>query len=120
MRKQAQLKELLDTLAGHIRTRRKAIGITQEQLAERAGLSANYIARLEIGSNTPSLPALISISKALGMQTFELLKVEANYTWLNKAQEIAWLLESLNENDLGFVLDQLQATIRYIKSQRES
>jgi len=38
----------------------------------------------------------------------------------NKAQETARLLESLNENDLGFVLDQLQTTVRYIKSQRES
>lgn len=85
----------------------------------RAGLSTNYIARLEIGSNTPSLPALISISKALGVQTFELLNVEANYTWLNKGQEIAWLLESLKESDLEYVLDQLQTTIRYIKSQRE-
>ena len=110
---------MLNTLAGHIRARRRAIGITQEQLAERAGLSTNYIARLEIATNTPSLPALISISKALGMQTFELLKVEANYTWLNKAQEVAWMLESLNEDDLEYVLDQLQTTVRYIKSQRK-
>ncbi|NLN77114.1 MAG: helix-turn-helix transcriptional regulator [Armatimonadetes bacterium] len=120
MRKQPQLKEMLDTLAGHIRVRRKAIGITQEQLAEQAGLSPNYIARLEIGSNTPSLPALISISKALGMQTFELLTVETGYTWMNKAQEIAWLLESLKKDDLEYVLDQLQATVRYIKSKHES
>ncbi len=120
MRKQAQLKELLDILAGHIRTRRKAIGITQEQLAERAGLSPNYIARLEIGSNTPSLSALTAISKALGVQTFELLRVEPDYAWLNKAQEIAWLLESLNKDDLEYVLDQLQTTVQYIKSQHKS
>ncbi|MCE5197740.1 MAG: helix-turn-helix transcriptional regulator [Armatimonadota bacterium] len=117
MRKQAELNELLNVLAEHIRVRRKAIGITQEQLAERAGLSPNYIARLEIGSNTPSLPALISIAKALGAQPFELMAVGTGYTWLNKAQEIAWLLESLKKDDLEYVLDQLQASVRYIKSQ---
>jgi transcriptional regulator with XRE-family HTH domain len=119
MRVQNELKQLLNILARHIRVRRKAIGITQEQLAERAGLSPNYIARLEIGSNTPSLPALMSISKALGVQTFELLTVDTSYTWINKAQEIAWLLDSLNEDDLEYVLDHLQSTVRYIKSQRD-
>jgi len=119
MRKQDRINELLNVLAGHIRVRRKAIGITQEQLAERAGLSPNYIARLEIASNPPSLVALASISKALGLQPFELLMVESGYTWLNKAQEVAWLLESLKKDDLEYVLDQLQATVRYIKSHRK-
>ena len=111
MRTQPQLQETLNTLAEHIRARRKAIGITQEQLAERAGLSPNYIARLEIASNTPSLHALISIAKALGTQAYELLNVESGYTWLNKAQEIAWLLESLTKDDIEYVLEQLQGTV---------
>ena len=56
---------------------------------------------------------------ALSLQPFELLTVETDYTWLNKAQEIAWLLESVKEEDLEYVLGQLQATVRYIKSHRK-
>lgn len=119
MRKQAQLEELLNTLAEHIRVRRKAIGVTQEQLAERAGLSPNYIARLEIGSNTPSLPALVAIVRALGVQPFELLTVETGYTWLSRAQEIAWLLESLKKDDLEYVLELLQMAVRYIRKREK-
>lgn len=54
------------------------------------------------------------------MSAIELLNVETDYTWSNKAQEISRLLEFLKNDDLEYVLEQLQAIVRYIKSQRES
>jgi transcriptional regulator with XRE-family HTH domain len=44
---------------------RKERGLTQEALAEKAGLSLGYIGRLEIGRHDPSLSTLVKLAKAL-------------------------------------------------------
>jgi DNA-binding XRE family transcriptional regulator len=45
---------------------RKAMHITQEELAQRAGTQKSNISRLESGSYNPSLDFLIKIVKSLG------------------------------------------------------
>ena len=50
-----------------IRELREKRGLTREALAEKTGVSAVYIKKLEAGERTsPSLPALASIARALG------------------------------------------------------
>ncbi len=50
-----------------IRELRGKRGLTREALAEKTGVSAVYIKKLEAGERTsPSLPALASIAHALG------------------------------------------------------
>lgn len=44
---------------------RKERGMTQEQLAEKAGISSNSISRIERGQLVPALPTLIEICNAL-------------------------------------------------------
>jgi transcriptional regulator with XRE-family HTH domain len=57
-----------------IRKLREAQGMTQEQLARRAGLKQPYVSQLEKGTKkNPSLPALKKIAKALGVPVGELL-----------------------------------------------
>lgn len=51
----------------NIRKYRKEIGMTQEELAEKAGLSTNYIGGVERGEKTPSLESFISIVNVLGV-----------------------------------------------------
>ena len=53
---------------------RKIRGWTQAELAEKAGLSAGYIAAIEEGRSRPSLKALAVIVKALGTSLDELLR----------------------------------------------
>jgi transcriptional regulator with XRE-family HTH domain len=54
------------TLGQQIREWRQHRGLTQAALAERAGLSWIYIAKLEGGARrAPSLPALERIARAL-------------------------------------------------------
>ncbi len=45
-------------LGRRVREERRRIGLTQERLAERAGLSTNYIAHLERGSRGASLSTI--------------------------------------------------------------
>jgi transcriptional regulator with XRE-family HTH domain len=53
---------------------RKAAGITQEQLARKAGLSLGYVQRLEAGRHDPPVSTLRALAKALGVPVVELLK----------------------------------------------
>ena len=57
----------------NIRKYRKENGMTQDELAEMAGLSTNYIGSVERGEKTPSLESFISIVNALGVSADLLL-----------------------------------------------
>ena len=50
-----------------VRLLRKRSGQTQEQLAEKLNISANYLGKIEIGSRTPSLDLLLEMSEHFGV-----------------------------------------------------
>jgi transcriptional regulator with XRE-family HTH domain len=56
-----------------LRELRKERGLTQEELAESADLSGNYISDLELGRKVPSLTILVRLSQALEVATPDLL-----------------------------------------------
>lgn len=51
---------------------RKTKKLSQEELAERAETSPNYVSRMERGTENPTLDMLIKISKALEVDMWEL------------------------------------------------
>jgi XRE family transcriptional regulator, regulator of sulfur utilization len=57
-----------------VRKLREARGLTQEQLAESAEVSATYIGFVERGDNVPTLTIIIQIAAALDVRPSELLK----------------------------------------------
>ena len=57
-----------------VRRLRKKRGMSQQGLARRAGLSREYVARLETGQHNPSLGTLQKIAKALGVPVTALLE----------------------------------------------
>lgn len=58
----------LVALGKRIRALRKEAKLTQEELAERAGLSANYVGEIERGERNPSALALFALARGLGVQ----------------------------------------------------
>jgi transcriptional regulator with XRE-family HTH domain len=56
-----------------LRTLRK---LTQEELGERAAVSGKFIGQVERGSGNPSLHVLVRLGKALGVELWELLRLE--------------------------------------------
>lgn len=56
-----------------IRRRREAKGMTLDQLAERSGLTPNYIGTIENGHRNPSLSTIFSLAKGAGRVAGELL-----------------------------------------------
>ena len=55
-------------LVAHLAQARKAAGLTQAELAERAGLSRMTVQRLEGGNLDPRLSTLQQLARALDME----------------------------------------------------
>ena len=63
----------LEKIGTRIKSLRAKRGLTQKELAERAGISHGYLARLETGRHEPTLTMLGKLAKALRVKTAELL-----------------------------------------------
>jgi quercetin dioxygenase-like cupin family protein/DNA-binding XRE family transcriptional regulator len=68
-----ELSAVLMSIADCLREERARAGLTLEQLAQRADLSAAHLSRLESGDRQPSVAALITLSRALGISVSSLL-----------------------------------------------
>jgi transcriptional regulator with XRE-family HTH domain len=55
-----------------VRRRRKALGLTIEELAERAKLTPNYVGTVETGKRDPSLSTILALAKGLHVPPAEL------------------------------------------------
>ena len=58
-------RELKTTLGVAIKTERSVLGISQEQLAERAGLHRTYVSDVERGARNPSIATVERLAEAL-------------------------------------------------------
>ena len=65
---------LVSVLAANIRALRSQKGMTQQQLANRCGLSVSYISMLEHGQRQPTLDTLELLSSVLGLPPLLLLE----------------------------------------------
>lgn len=61
-------------LGQNIKTRRKELGLTQQELADILDMSLNFIGKIEVAFSKPSLDTLIEIAKALDTTVSELTK----------------------------------------------
>jgi transcriptional regulator with XRE-family HTH domain len=55
---------------------RRHAGLTQEQLAEQAEISVDFLSLVERGINAPSFDSLEKLAKALGISVRELFEFE--------------------------------------------
>jgi transcriptional regulator with XRE-family HTH domain len=65
---------LLAALGLNVRRAREANQLTQEKLAERAGLDPTYISGIERGLRNPGIKNVARLARALGLTTAELCK----------------------------------------------
>lgn len=64
----------LKRLIMRLKQLRAARDMSQADLAERSGVSREYIARLETGHHDPSLSTLVKLAKALKVKPGKLLE----------------------------------------------
>ena len=69
--------ELYIALGKQIKFLRENAHLTQEKLAEKAGISLDYLGKIEVHINKPGLKTLIKISNALSvpLKTLLILKI---------------------------------------------
>jgi len=67
---------LKSVLARNLKNRRKALGLTQEALAERVGTASTYIATIESERRTPSFKMIERIAEALKIEAPELFSMK--------------------------------------------
>jgi len=70
------LRSLRNILADNLKVNRRNNKLTQAKLAEKAGISTQYIAMIELSRQFPTPEVLERIADALGIEANELFTVE--------------------------------------------
>lgn len=76
-----------------IRARRRALGLTQEQMAERLGVSAAAVSKWELGASYPDITLLPALARLLGIDLNALLGFERE----PGRNEVSSMLQGVNE-----------------------
>lgn len=66
--------ELRRILARNVRRRRKALDLSQEEFAERAGMDRTWLSKLETTKAAVSIDVIEKIARAFGIEPAELLR----------------------------------------------
>jgi len=68
---------MTNPFATNLRHRRVSAGLSQEDLAERTGLSQTWISRLEKGDGNPTMETLNILAKAFQISLCDLFEEQA-------------------------------------------
>ncbi|MEJ1959299.1 MAG: helix-turn-helix transcriptional regulator [Nitrosomonadales bacterium] len=101
-------------LGRNIADRRRTLGLTQAEFAERLGTDTVTISRFERGSHLPSLLRLEKIANALGLPLAELLSQSTNLCTDQSLLIQGWIT-GLSDADRKFMLDMIQAWCSRLK-----
>lgn len=66
--------KLRAVVARNLRILRKEKGLSQEELAFRAGINRNYVGQIEREEKSPTVDLLEKLSKPLGIEAIEFFK----------------------------------------------
>lgn len=92
-----------------IRKFRKAYNLSQEELAERVGISTTHMSHIETGNTKLSLPVFVDIADALSVQTDELLHDTPQTNKTHIKQELTEILDSCSPQDAYIIIDIIKA-----------
>ena len=95
-----------------IRRIRKAKGISQEVLAEKAGISTTHMSHIETAGTKLSLPVLLDLADSLQVPPGSLIRDDAGPGTDGVLQEAMELLASSSEEEMRIMLDVLK-TMRF-------
>ena len=91
----------LKTLLGMaIKTQRASLGISQEELAHRAGLHRTYISDLERGARNPSIESIEKLAGALQVSVSNLFEGAGNGSSSRQMEEILLVQDNPRDVDL--------------------
>ena len=92
----------LNKISNFIKTKRKELGITQNELAEKLFVTEKAISRWETGRGTPDISLLLPLSKELNIDVSELLNGEENKKNKNDVEQLIKYNEITKANKYNF------------------
>jgi len=110
--------DIKEIFAENLRKIRRKKGLTQEKLAEKANMSLQYLALLEIARKFPSGEMLERLANALDIESYELLAVasSANNELELLRNDIICEVKTLNETLAKNIADEVIKAIKHTLS----
>ncbi|MCL2831684.1 MAG: helix-turn-helix domain-containing protein [Treponema sp.] len=116
-----QMTSIRKILAQNLKEYRRRNGLTQEKLAEKAGISTNYLSMIEISRKFPTPEMMDRLAQALNIHTFQLFNPSAtpDGALLHLEQVIITNLESIVEKIIkqDFFIELNQTITKIIKQE---
>lgn len=105
----------LKSIGRNIRKYRRERKMRQEDLAEKAGLSTNYVGAVERGEKLPALETFVEIINTLGVSADMVLADVVDAGYAVKATQLTEQLDKLSAEDRRKVLAVIEALIQCSK-----
>ena len=101
--------DIYKTVGARLQALRKAHGMTQNELAERADLAVSYLVKLEAGVRKARLETLARLAKALDEPVWRFLADERltpdETVWRGAARKVADAIRGLPGEDVDVLAD---------------
>lgn len=111
--------QYLIKLGNRIRDRRQEISLSQEKVAEQAGISVNTVSRIEGGQSAMSIEIFIKMVQILGVDANELLGVSSQTKEGDgQCQEMFCRIRHLKQNEQTVVLQTMEALVNGLRQCR--
>ena len=109
------MANIREILAVNLKEKRRKKGLTQEKLAEKADMSIQYLAMLELAHKFPSGEMLERLANALGIETYELFAVapSVNNEFKLLRNDIIYEVKTLNESLAKDITEKLIKAIKH-------
>ena len=99
-----------ELLGRRLKELRKGRELTQEQLAEKAGLDVKFVGSIERGTENPSIQTLEKLANALSVKIHQIVNVEHQATGEKLLRrKIIQLLDICDERELQMLLKLVSA-----------
>jgi transcriptional regulator with XRE-family HTH domain len=97
---------LAERLGQRIARQRRVVGLTQAELAEKAGVQPETISRIETGRRTISLGLVVLLSESLDIELHELFRLPNSDSPKDRAVErLLWFASRLSLAEIELVMD---------------
>lgn len=102
--------DIKEMMGQRIKSLRQGNNMTQEELSEKAGISAKYLSRIEGGHENPTLDTLIQIAMALRVDLSDL------FQYAHESPDSTYLRDHIAEIIKRADLDRLRVAVKLLRA----
>lgn len=92
--------------------------LTQEQLAEKTGLSVTFVGLIERGINIPSVKTCNKIARALGVSLDELFYFQSNNNKINLIKSLMFKIRRGKIEEISLISEVAERILEYSKQKK--